>query len=102
MADRNPKTFSVVRGRFDLNSFKKVTLNVLGLGFFKCYINGKCVNPDTFLPLYSDFEASADPRDEVLAGHRIYVPSFDITPFVAPVAYFFEYLLGIKQTDVSA
>ena len=79
LLDRNPKSFAVLRGRFDLSSFKKVTLNVLGLGFFKCYINGKCINPDTFLPLSSDFEASADPHGEVLAGHRVYVPSFDIT-----------------------
>ncbi len=84
LADRTPKTFSVLRGRFDVDSFTKVTLNVLGLGFFKCYINGKCINPDTFLPLSSDFEASADPKGEVLAGHRVYVPSFDITPFTAP------------------
>ncbi len=83
-AERTPKTFSVLRGRFDVDSFEKVTLNVLGLGFFKCYINGKCVNPDTFLPLSSDFEATCDPKDEVLSGHRVYVPSFDITPFVIP------------------
>mgnify|MGYP003467385568 CR=1 FL=1 len=57
-SERTPKTFSVLRGRFDVDSFEKVTLNVLGLGFFKCYINGKCVNPDTFLPLSSDFEAT--------------------------------------------
>ncbi|MBO5967232.1 MAG: family 78 glycoside hydrolase catalytic domain [Clostridia bacterium] len=83
-SERTPKTFSVLRGRFDVDSFEKVTLNVLGLGFFKCYINGKCVNPDTFLPLSSDFEATCDPKDEVLSGHRVYVPSFDITPFVNP------------------
>ena len=34
------------------------------------------------MPLSSDFEATCDPREEVLSGHRIYVPSFDITPFV--------------------
>lgn len=81
-ADRTPATFTVIRGHFDICSGKKVTLNVLGLGFFKCYINGKCINPDTFLPLSSDFEASCDPRDEVLSGHRVYVPNFDITPLV--------------------
>ena len=83
-SERTPKTFSVLRGRFDVDSFAKVTLNILGLGFFKCYVNGKCVNPDTFLPLSSDFEATCDPKDEVLSGHRIYVPSLDITPFVIP------------------
>lgn len=81
-SERTPITFSVLRGYFHISSIKKVTLNVLGLGFFKCYINGKCINSDTFLPLSSDFEASCDPIDEVLSGHRIYVPSFDITRFV--------------------
>ena len=81
-AERTSETFSVLRGYFNISSLKKVTLNILGLGFFKCYINGKCINPDTFLPLSSDFEPSCDPVDEVLSAHRIYVPGFDITPFV--------------------
>lgn len=81
-AERTATTFSVLRGLFNVCTIKRVTLNVLGLGFFKCYINGKCINPDTFLPLSSDFEATCDPTSEVLSGHRIYVPSFDITPYV--------------------
>lgn len=80
--NRTEKSFSVVRSHFDINNAKKVTLNILGLGFFKCYINGRCINPDTFLPLSSDFEASCDPINEVLSGHRVYVPQFDITQFV--------------------
>jgi len=80
--ERTPKTFSVLRGRFELEDFKNVNLNILGLGFFKCYINGKCINPDTFLPLSSDYEAGCDPVDEVISAHRIYVPQFDITPFI--------------------
>ena len=79
---RDEKTFTVIRGRFTISEIKKVTINVLGLGFFKCYINGICINPDTFLPLSSDYEPSCDPCDEVLSGHRIYVPSFDITQYV--------------------
>ena len=79
---RDEKTFTVIRGRFTISEIKKVTINVLGLGFFKCYINGICINPDTFLPLSSDYEPSYDPCDEVLSGHRIYVPSFDITQYV--------------------
>ncbi len=81
-AERTAKTFSVLRGHCSICSIKRVTLNVLGLGFFKCYVNGKCINPDTFLPLSSDFEATCDPTDELLTGHRIYVPTFDITPYV--------------------
>ena len=76
--------FSVLRGRFYVTPPKKVTLDILGLGFFKCYINGVCINPDTFLPLSSDYEASCDPEGQVLSGHRVYVPKFDITPFVKP------------------
>ncbi len=79
---RTSKTFSVLRGMFELDAVEKVSLNILGLGFFKCYINGKCINPDTFLPLSSDFEAGCDPVDEIISAHRIYVPGFDITPFV--------------------
>lgn len=82
--ERTEKSFAVLRGHFTVNAPDKVLLNVLGLGFFKCYINGVCINPDTFLPLSSDFEASCDPVEEVLSGHRVYVPGFDITPFVKP------------------
>ena len=81
-AEREPESFSVLRGRFTAKKACKVSLNILGLGFFKCYINGVCINPDTFLPLSSDFEASCDPTEEQLAGHRVYVPQFDITPYV--------------------
>lgn len=80
-AQRTRDTFSILRGRFTVESADRVTLNLLGLGFFRCYINGICINPDTFLPLSSDFEAGADPAGEVLSGHRIYVPTFDITPY---------------------
>lgn len=79
---RTDKTFSVIRGYFEAKSADKVTLNILGLGFFKCFINGECINPDTFLPLSSDFEATCDPVDEVISAHRVYVPQFDITPFI--------------------
>lgn len=79
--ERNADTFSILRGRFYVEKFEKVTLNILGLGFFKCYINGTCINPDTFLPLSSEYEASCDPKDEVMTGHRVYVPQFDITKY---------------------
>ena len=81
-ADRTADTFSVLRGRFDVQNAKKVSINVVGLGFFKCYINGILINPDTFLPLSSDYENSNDPIDEILTAHRLYVPQFDIIPFV--------------------
>ena len=80
--ERDADTFSILRGRFNVEEYGKVTLNVLGLGFFKCYINGICINPDTFLPLSSEYEASCEPKDEVLTGHRVYVPQFDITKYI--------------------
>lgn len=80
--NRTPSDFSVIRGYFEAEADCKATLNVLGLGFFKCYINGSCINPDTFLPLSSDFEGTNDPVDEIISGHRIYVPQFDITPYI--------------------
>ena len=80
--ERDADTFSILRGKFIVEKFEKVTLTILGLGFFKCYINGTCINPDTFLPLSSEYEASCDPKDEVMTGHRVYVPRFDISKYV--------------------
>jgi len=82
--ERTAEDFAVLRGHFTAEKSDKVSLNVLGLGFFKCYINGKCINEDTFLPLASDYEATCDPAEEVLSGHRIYVPQFDVSSFVQP------------------
>ena len=72
--DRTRESFSILRGRFNVSGVEKVTLRVLGLGFFRCYVNGVCINPDTFLPLSYDFENTCDPVDEVLSAQRIYVP----------------------------
>lgn len=82
MGKRTHNDFTVLRGKFCLEEFDSVKINVLGLGLFMLYINGTLINPFTFLPLSTDYEATADPIDEVLTGHRIYVPEFDITPFV--------------------
>ena len=82
--ERTPKTFTVLRGTFCGDGITRATLNVLGLGFFKCYINGECINPDTFLPLSSEYEAGVDPKDEVLSARRIYVPQFDVTHLIRP------------------
>ncbi len=81
--DRCSDTFSVLRGHFHVTgTATHADLKLLGLGFFKCYINGVCINPDTFLPLSSDFEATCDPVNERLTGHRVYVPQFDLLPYV--------------------
>ena len=81
-AQREHDSFTILRGCFTVGEFETVGIDVVGLGFFKCYINGTLINPDTFLPLSSDYENSCDPTDELITAHRIYVPHFDITPFV--------------------
>lgn len=58
--------FCGLAGFFTVGEFETVGIDVVGLGFFKCYINGTLINPDTFLPLSSDYENSCDPADEVI------------------------------------
>lgn len=75
--------FFFIRGKFTVNEIKNATLRVIGLGFFHCYINGKRVGDDYFLPLSTDYEARKNyPTNEILTGHRIYVPEYDITPML--------------------
>ena len=72
--------FFILRGRFTLENAKKATLRVIGLGYYHCYINGKRVSNDFFLPLSTDYEERKNyPVDEIISGHRIYVPEYDIT-----------------------
>lgn len=78
--DYSENKFWVLRGRFSVEKVKKAMLRVLGLGFFHCYINGKRVGDDLFLPLSTDFEERENfPVGEIISGHRIYVPEYDIT-----------------------
>ena len=75
LAERDAKSFAVLRGRFCAEDFKRVTLNVLGLGFFHCFVNGQRVGEDLFLPLSTDYEERKNyPVNEKISGHRIYVP----------------------------
>ncbi|MCQ2414255.1 MAG: glycoside hydrolase family 78 protein [Clostridia bacterium] len=77
--------FSVLRGHFQISNPKGTVLRAVGLGFFTCYINGKLVSEDRFLPLATDYEKRDDyPKDEILTGHRLYVPEYDITSLVRP------------------
>ncbi|MBQ2902819.1 MAG: family 78 glycoside hydrolase catalytic domain [Clostridia bacterium] len=72
--------FWFLKSRFNVENVKKAALRVLGLGFFHCCINGKRVSEDLFLPLNTDFEPRENfPVSEVVSGHRIYVPEYDIT-----------------------
>ena len=79
-AERADAPVYILRGRFSVERVRKATLRVLGLGFFHCFINGTRVGDDLFLPLNSSFEERPDfPPQEVLTGHRVYVPEYDIT-----------------------
>ena len=72
--------FYILRGHIGVKKVKKATLSVLGLGFFHCYINGKRVSEDEFLPLSTDYEQRENwPKEEIMTGHRIYVPQYDVT-----------------------
>ena len=90
-AKSNPETldeggvphFPILRSHFSTGEVKKATLRVLGLGFYHCYINGKEISEDRFLPLSTDFEPRENyPRNEKLHGHRIYVPEYDVTELI--------------------
>lgn len=75
--------FFILRSGFSVKNVNKATLRVLGLGVFHCYINGERVGNDLFLPLSTDFEARKNyPVNEVVSGHRIYVPEYDVTPML--------------------
>lgn len=75
--------FYILRGKFTVKQIKKAQLNVLGLGIFCCYINGKRISEDEFLPLSTDYEKRDNwPIGEQLTGHRIYVPRYDVTEFL--------------------
>ncbi|MBQ2750850.1 MAG: family 78 glycoside hydrolase catalytic domain [Clostridia bacterium] len=75
--------FPILRRTFDVTSVKKATLQVLGLGFFTCRINGVPVSEDHFLPLFTDYQPRKDyPIEEKVTGHRIYVPEYDVTPLL--------------------
>lgn len=72
--------FPILRSHFTIKGARSASLRIAGLGFFECYINGKRVSNDMYLPLSTDYEARpAYTEGEVLTGHRLYVPEYDIT-----------------------
>lgn len=76
--------FPILRSRFTIHNVKKATLYVLGLGFFHCYLNGREVTEDAFLPLSTNYELRQErPIHETVTGHRIYVPNYDVTSLLA-------------------
>lgn len=80
LTGKNEDTFYILRGKFSVENTSKAILRVIGLGYFHCYINGERVGNDLFLPLSTDYEERKDyPIGEIISGHRIYVPEYDIT-----------------------
>ena len=69
----------LIRKSFEWKKGKKASLNIIGLGTFECFINGKRVGDDYFLPLTSKFDRSNLPKGEELYGYRIYVKEYDLT-----------------------
>ena len=73
----------ILRGHFSVQNAAKAMIRVIGLGFFHCYINGQRVSDDLFLPLNSEYEPRRNyPVDEKMTGHHLYVPEYEITPFL--------------------
>ena len=81
--ESNAQDFWILRGKFCTGRLNTARLRVLGLGFFHCYINGRRVGNDLFLPLNSEFEPRKDyPTGEKLTGYHTYVPEFDVLPLL--------------------
>lgn len=79
-AGESSAKFHILRGKFRVGKVKRAMLRAMGLGFFHCYINGVRVGDELFLPLNTDFEPRDNfPTGEIVTGHRVHVPEFDVT-----------------------
>ncbi len=72
----------VIRTNFEISEkVKRATLNILGLGTYVFYVNGKSATTDLFQPINSNYEHRDFPKGEVMAV-RAYVNSYDVTELV--------------------
>lgn len=73
--------FPLIRRKFRISgSIHRATLYAVGLGFMRLYLNGEAIAPYSYLPFSSDYEARVDyPQGEIVSGHHLYVPVFDVT-----------------------
>lgn len=72
----------VIRTSFNVDStVRRATLNILGLGTYVFYVNGKLGTDDLFQPINSNYEHRDFPKGEVMAV-RAYVNSYDVTPLL--------------------
>ena len=72
----------VIRRGFELKGGEQATITVIGLGTFVCYMNGKRVGNDLFLPLNSEYEKCSFPVGEELTGYNIYATEYDVTDYL--------------------
>lgn len=75
-----------VRHHFSLSSKKKVVLRIIGLGFFKLWVNGKSVTKNLYNQLFTtynrrDLSKGLFPTDADMKT-RIYYNEYDITSYV--------------------
>ena len=84
----------IIRKKFNWNGEKNVTLSIIGLGTFECFINGSRVSDEYFLPLTSKFDESNLPVGEELFGFRVYVTEYDITDLLRKGENVISVLLG--------
>lgn len=75
-----------IRGEFLAENVQTARITICGLGFFELYINGKRVNEDLFVPVWSDYCAHRTLEKnrllEVNTSHRIYCVRYDISAYV--------------------
>ena len=72
----------IIRTNFEVKGkVKNATLNILGLGTYVFYVNGKRTTDDLFQPINSNYEHRDFPKGEMMAV-RSYVNAYDITSFV--------------------
>jgi len=87
-----------IRGEFTADNAETAQITVCGLGFFELYINGRRVNEDLFVPVWSDYCAhptrDRDKLLEVNTSHRIYCVKYDISSYVRQGRNIIGVLLG--------
>ena len=76
---KNADVCPVIRKNFTLDALPETAqITILGFGSFTCFINGKRVSDEWFLPFSSDFEPRNRPKGEELA-YISYPCRYDIT-----------------------
>ena len=83
---KNENLCPIIKKSFDVNSIKKATLYITGLGYYEAKINGKKITDYMLLPIASDYEKKDLSRDSyyykikgTTGQSRIYYDVFDVT-----------------------